>query len=56
MYEIHKNCNIYDWIQKSIGFGQFGEEKITRIKGRIKTDTDQTKDIKHNKHFVLGDN
>lgn len=22
----------------------------------MKTDTDQTKDIKHNKHFVLGDN
>ena len=26
--------------------GQFGKEKITRIKGKIKTDTDQTKDIK----------
>lgn len=26
------------------------------MKGRIKTDTDQTKDIKHNKHFLLGDN
>ena len=40
--------------KKSIGLGQFGEEKTTRIKGRI--NTDQTNNIKHNRHFVLGDN
>lgn len=48
--------NIYDWIQKSVGFGQFAEEKTTRIKGRTNTNTDQTNDIKHNGNFVLGDN
>lgn len=29
---------------------------MTRMKDRIKIDTDQTKDIKHNKCFILGDN
>ncbi|KAK6770255.1 hypothetical protein RDI58_032497 [Solanum bulbocastanum] len=31
--------------KKNRGLGQFAEEKTTRIKGRIKTDTDQTKEI-----------
>jgi hypothetical protein len=48
--------NIYDGIQKRVGLGQFGEEKTSRTKSRIKTDPDQTKGIKHNRHFVLGDN
>ena len=41
--------------KKSIGLGQFGQEKTSRIKSRINTDKDQTKDIKHNRHFI-GDN
>ncbi|KAJ4953670.1 hypothetical protein NE237_030502 [Protea cynaroides] len=39
---------------KSVSLGQFGKEKTTQMKGRIKTD--QSEDIKHNKHFVLGNN
>jgi len=39
--------------KKSVGFRQFGEEKTIWRKSRIKPDTDQTKDIKHNKRFVF---
>lgn len=39
-------------MKNGISLRQFGKEETARRRGRMKTDTDETKDSKHNKSFL----